>query len=137
MRRSGYHVITTCSKHNFDYVKSLGADAVFDYRDPDVGKKINDYTQNKLLLAWDTISLEDTARICSEALSQDGKGARYGSILQVKLPRDDVEVKSTIMYTVSGAHGFKDRSWLTKHCEDLWRRIRERRPQVRSGASRL
>lgn len=29
--RSGYNVVTTCSPHNFDYVKSLGADTVFDY----------------------------------------------------------------------------------------------------------
>lgn len=29
--RSGYKVVTTCSPHNFDYVKELGADNVFDY----------------------------------------------------------------------------------------------------------
>lgn len=29
--RSGYNVVTTCSPHNFDYVKKLGADSVFDY----------------------------------------------------------------------------------------------------------
>ncbi|KUL82427.1 hypothetical protein ZTR_11200 [Talaromyces verruculosus] len=30
---AGYDVITTCSKKNFDYVKSLGAVNVFDYTD--------------------------------------------------------------------------------------------------------
>lgn len=29
--RSGYNVVTTCSPHNSDYVKKLGADSVYDY----------------------------------------------------------------------------------------------------------
>lgn len=37
---AGYDVITTCSKKNFDYVKSLGAVQVFDYRDSDVTEKV-------------------------------------------------------------------------------------------------
>ena len=31
---AGFEVITTCSARNFDYVKSLGADKVFDYNSP-------------------------------------------------------------------------------------------------------
>jgi NADPH:quinone reductase-like Zn-dependent oxidoreductase len=98
---SGYKVLTTCSPHNFDYVKSLGADAVFDYRDPECGKKINEATNNSLKLVWDTISLPASAAICAEALSSDSAGARYGTILPVKLPgREDVETVSTFMYTI-------------------------------------
>lgn len=37
---SGYKVATTSSPANFDLVKSLGADAVFDYHDPEVVAKI-------------------------------------------------------------------------------------------------
>ncbi|KAK3381177.1 chaperonin 10-like protein [Podospora didyma] len=37
---AGYDVIATCSKNNFDYVKGLGAVAVFDYKDPDVTEKL-------------------------------------------------------------------------------------------------
>ncbi|KAG2420667.1 hypothetical protein HFD88_000280 [Aspergillus terreus] len=33
---AGFEVITTCSAHNFEYVKRLGADKVFDYKDPSV-----------------------------------------------------------------------------------------------------
>lgn len=33
---AGFEVITTCSSHNFDYVKSLGANQVFDYTSPSV-----------------------------------------------------------------------------------------------------
>lgn len=98
---SGYKVLTTCSPHNFDFVKSLGADAVYDYRDSECGKKINKDTNNSLKLIWDTISLEASAKICAEALSSDSIDTRYGSILPVKLPgRTDVPSKFTFMYTI-------------------------------------
>lgn len=99
-KAAGYKVITTASPHNFEFVKSLGVEAVYDYKDPDCGKKINKDTNNSLKFAWDTISLESSAKICAEALSSDGSGARYGSILAVKLPRDDVEDTTTMMYTI-------------------------------------
>ncbi|KAM0549491.1 hypothetical protein ACHAPJ_009307 [Fusarium lateritium] len=33
-KAAGFRVIATCSPHNFDHVKSLGAEVVFDYNDP-------------------------------------------------------------------------------------------------------
>ena len=39
---SGYTVIATASPKNNDLIKSLGADFVFDYRDPDVVQKIKE-----------------------------------------------------------------------------------------------
>ena len=93
---AGYKVLTTCSPHNFDFVKSLGADAVYNYKDSDCAKHTND----SLKYVWDTISLESSAKICSEALSSDPSGTRYGSILAVKLPRDGVEQNMTFMYTI-------------------------------------
>ncbi|KAF2169756.1 hypothetical protein M409DRAFT_20171 [Zasmidium cellare ATCC 36951] len=98
---AGYKVITTCSPHNNDFVKGLGADAVYNYKDPNVGKNINKDTNNALKLVWDTISLPASAKICEEALSSDGSGTKYGTILGQKLPeRQDVESKTTIMYTI-------------------------------------
>lgn len=99
---SGYHVLTTCSPKNFDYVKSLGADEVFDYNAADVGKQINKATNDKLALAWDTISLPESAKICADALSQSGSGLKYGSILPVEFPRKEVTNTMTLMYTVFG-----------------------------------
>jgi len=50
---------------------------------------------------WDTISLESSAKICAEAMSSDDTtGAKYGSILPVKLPKEGVEVTSMFMYTI-------------------------------------
>ncbi|KAL4816108.1 chaperonin 10-like protein [Aspergillus spinulosporus] len=35
-KAAGFEVITTCSAHNFEYVTRLGADKVFDYKEPSV-----------------------------------------------------------------------------------------------------
>lgn len=75
-KASGLNVIATSSPHNHELLRSLGADAVFDYRDPDCGKKINEYTQNKLAYAWDTAGGED---LCVAALSTTEK-AYLGAI---------------------------------------------------------
>lgn len=97
---SGYRVLTTCSPHNNDFVKSLGADAVYDYKDPDCGQKINKDTNNSLKLIWDTISLEASAKICEAAMSSDSSGCKYGTIVTAKFPRDGVEETMTFMYTI-------------------------------------
>lgn len=98
---SGYTVLATSSPKNFAYVKSLGATEVFDYNEPNVGKKIREYTQNKLQLAWDTVSEGESANIVAEAMSTE-PGGRYGSILPNKFPREDVNHESTLMYTIFG-----------------------------------
>jgi hypothetical protein len=82
-------------------MKQLGATECFDYNTADVGSKIRQYTENKLKYAWDTISLPETAKICAEALSSES-GCKYGTILPVKSPREDVETKGTFMYTIFG-----------------------------------
>ncbi|KAK5128011.1 hypothetical protein LTR85_005128 [Meristemomyces frigidus] len=97
---SGYRVLTTCSPHNNDFVRSLGADAVYDYRDPECGKNINKDTSNSLKLVWDTICTESAAKICAEAISSNPSGANYGSILEEEFPRQDVESTFTFMYTI-------------------------------------
>lgn len=82
-------------------MKSLGATEVFDYNEPSVGQKIRDYTQNKLKLAWDTVSEGESANIVAQAMSTES-GGRYGSILPNKFPREDVNYESTLMYTIFG-----------------------------------
>ncbi|KAJ8096550.1 chaperonin 10-like protein [Lipomyces tetrasporus] len=97
---SGYDPITTCSPHNFDMVKSLGAVAAFDYKDPESVAKIRKYTNDSLKLAWDTISLESSAKFCADVLSPTG--GKYACLQDVKAPRDDVETIMTLAYTVFG-----------------------------------
>lgn len=96
-------MVTTCSARNFEYVKSLGAEIVVDYNDADAGAQIRHFTNNELKYAWDTVSIEASARICADALSTLSAIAPiYGSLLPVKSPRSDVEAVSTVMHTVFG-----------------------------------
>jgi NADPH:quinone reductase-like Zn-dependent oxidoreductase len=78
-------VATTCSPSNFDYVKSLGADSVFDYRSPTVVDDIKAWSHDAdaLTLAWDCISSAESARLCAAALSKTRQG-HYRSLLKVE-----------------------------------------------------
>ena len=98
---AGYTVVTTCSKRNFDYVKGLGAEEAFDYNDEDCAAKIKEYTSGQLKYAWDCIALPASAKICAEALAA-GDGIKYGCILAVEFPREDVQVTPTLAYSALG-----------------------------------
>lgn len=76
---SGCKVLTTCSPHNFEYVKRLGADAVFDYNSPSCANDIRDTTDNDLAYVLDCISARGAAEICLGAMS-DAVNGRYASI---------------------------------------------------------
>ncbi|PQE19063.1 zinc-binding oxidoreductase protein [Rutstroemia sp. NJR-2017a BBW] len=97
---SGYNVITTCSPRNFDLVKSLGADAVFDYSDPNAAAEIRKYTNNNLKLVLDTISLESSAAFCDQAISTEG--GDYSTLVPVRIERENVNDRLTIAYTAVG-----------------------------------
>ena len=100
-KASGYKVVTTSSPRNFDFVKSRGADEVFDYNSSSCGADINKLTDNKLRYVWDTICLESSAKICDEAFSSDSSlDLKYGTILPVKLPNKTAETTNTFMYTI-------------------------------------
>ncbi|KAI0450495.1 GroES-like protein [Xylaria acuta] len=58
-RLSGLKVIATASPHNFEYLKSLGVDAVFDYKYPIVADDIRKHTKNTLKLAWGCTGFEE------------------------------------------------------------------------------
>lgn len=102
--RSGLTVLTTCSPHNFDLVKSLGATAAFDYKSPDCAKQIREYTNNNLKYAFDIISLGPSAKICADALSSTS-GCVYSALLPVDMPRKDVDDHGfTMAYTAMGEY---------------------------------
>ncbi|KAI9787530.1 MAG: hypothetical protein M1839_000060 [Geoglossum umbratile] len=99
---SGYTVVTTCSPRNFDLVKSLGADAVFHYNDPNCAAEIRKFTNDKLFHVFDTISSDATAAICAGAIGT--AGGKYSCLVKPlpNMPRDDVESQLTFAYTGAG-----------------------------------
>lgn len=100
---AGYNILTTCSKKNEGFVRSLGADAVYNYNDSDVGTKIREDTKNGLKLAWDCIGVPQSIAICAAALSSDDTGCRYATTNTNvdKLPdRPGVKATHVFMYTI-------------------------------------
>ncbi|KAI0337936.1 GroES-like protein [Trametopsis cervina] len=101
---AGYKVVSVASPHNHDLVKNKGADAVFDYKDPQVVEKIKAATKNSLHLALDTISSAETQSLVVRSLA-DGPGKII--VLQkpeeeaIKL-RSDVTIQHTLIYTALG-----------------------------------
>jgi len=103
---SGFTVITTNSPHNNDYVKSLGAEAAFDYKSPTCSQDIKKYTQDSLTFALDCISEGSSPSITVSSLSSSSPST-YTTILPVKAEEvaamnSKVVSKFTLGYTVIG-----------------------------------
>ncbi|EIN05801.1 alcohol dehydrogenase [Punctularia strigosozonata HHB-11173 SS5] len=101
---AGYRVVATASPANFDLLTSLGADAVFDYNDPDVSQKIKEATGGTLALALDAYGTAETQEKTVRAFGS-GPGKLVTTFLvdpSVQALRDDVEMKGTMLYTALG-----------------------------------
>ena len=101
---SGATVLATSSPRNFELLKSLGADAVFDYNDPSAPKAIRSYTQDGLHLVFDCIAEGNSLTFCAEALASDATPENhYSGLLGFKeFPRQDVKARFTMAYSVFG-----------------------------------
>ncbi|EAW09024.1 zinc-binding alcohol dehydrogenase family protein [Aspergillus clavatus NRRL 1] len=73
--RAGLRPIATCSPAHFDLARRFGAEAVFDYHDPDCAAAIRAYTKNSLAYALDCLALAETTELCYGALGR--AGGRY------------------------------------------------------------
>lgn len=103
---SGWKVLATCSPHNFEYVKSLGADEVFDYKSPTCAADIKAATSNNLTFVWDCISTPESAAICAAAMS-DSQPGKYRALLyldaeEIKKINPNVEYAATLAYMALG-----------------------------------
>ena len=91
----GLRVLTTASPKNFDLVKGLGADEVFDYRDENIIEKIRAATGSTLDIALDTISEGKTPEQVAGAIGD--KGGKVAIVLPYESPRPDVKVVFSIL----------------------------------------
>ncbi|KEF52115.1 uncharacterized protein A1O9_11741 [Exophiala aquamarina CBS 119918] len=98
VKLAGYVPLTTCSPHNFELVKSLGAFPV-DYKDPNCTEQIRQAAGNNLRLVWDTISTHESAKICAKVIDP---GGICGTVRDVAFPRTGVRKTRSSGYTSTG-----------------------------------
>lgn len=71
---SGLEVIATSSEHNFSLLKSLGAAAAYDYRNPNVIDSLIEKLKGKVVVGcFDCIGTPDTMKACAKILSALGE----------------------------------------------------------------
>ena len=99
---SGYKVVTTASPRNFALVQSLGADAVFDYRDPEVVNKIKAATGNSIKSALDTISEKESLRITADSIGSQG-----GKVVVLLPPSPEVTSRKDVEFKRECLHPFQ------------------------------
>ncbi|KAH7128257.1 chaperonin 10-like protein [Dendryphion nanum] len=83
-KQAGYTVISTSSPHNFDLLKSLGADYVYDHSDPDTIPKIRDLFP--IDYWFDTISLPSTLSTIFKILTPEDQPVTKAHILLLLPP---------------------------------------------------
>ncbi|KAI8909224.1 GroES-like protein, partial [Gorgonomyces haynaldii] len=99
---SNFRVVTTSSPHSFDLLKKYGAEATFDYRDPEVISKIRKWADNDLVYGLDCISEASTIPLATQALTG-------GNLILLLGPPEDktglnpsVTLQQVLLYTYFG-----------------------------------
>jgi NADPH:quinone reductase-like Zn-dependent oxidoreductase len=78
-KQAGYTVVSTSSPHNFELLKSLGADHIFDHSDSETVEKIRNLFP--IDYWFDTISLPSTLTTILKILAPEGKPVTKANIL--------------------------------------------------------
>ena len=99
---AGYGIITACSARSFDHVKSLGATAAFDYKDPDFASKIREYTGDKLVKVFDCVSKDNSPQLCASVISSQGGTISCTLPYPKDIGRKDIEVKMVFTLGIWG-----------------------------------
>lgn len=103
---SGLKVAASSSPHNFDLLKRLGADVVVSYRDADFAEQVKRATGDSIELGVDCIT---DGTLAQAVTVFSPKGGAIGTILPPgpDLPRQDVEVRKTLVYTMTAGEDQK------------------------------
>jgi len=98
-KMSGYQVLTTCSPRNFDQVKKIGADAVFDYNDPS---------------SADTISLESSASTVTVLYPRKVANIVHYCQSRLSVKMSETEQRWPIRPSVKTSHSGQTKSQLSR-----------------------
>lgn len=127
---AGCTVITTCSPHNFEYVRSLGAAHVVDYTSEDLVERVRALTNGRGVdAAVDTVSRASATEIADNLLAYNGGIACVAGSVDFTVARPFRQAASVHGVMLGGAHLSGDR--LAQ--EDLARMGREFGALVASG----
>ena len=97
-RLAGYEVISTASAKNHDYVKSLGADQVFDYKSPHVVEDITSALAGKELVGvYEASGWPDSVRKVAQIAAANGKN----DIICARDPPRDISAGVTAKWSIS------------------------------------
>ncbi|KAJ6466609.1 dehydrogenase [Mycena vitilis] len=97
---SGLQVVTTASPRNHALLKTLGADAVFDYHDAEVCGEIREFTNNGLAHAVDCISDATTTQQVVQCLGPGG--GTVALMLNEPVQAPGVQARFDLVYTLLG-----------------------------------
>ena len=96
---AGYEVVTTASPRNFDYVRGLGASAVFDYNDKNVVATLVNYLGNRDMAGALAIAAGSGAA-CIDVMSRC-QGHRIVSMASSPLPIDDAPLTGQLFWKLT------------------------------------
>lgn len=99
---AGHEVITTASSRHSQHLHDLGASAVFDYSDLDVGEQIRKHTNGTLDSAVDCFSDGDSIRKIFDAIGPQGGIVSLVMPVKTEGLRQDVRVTRSVFYTTFG-----------------------------------
>jgi len=101
-REAGIRVVATASPHSHDLLKLLGAEAVFDYRDPQVVEKIKSWANGELVYGFDCISEDSTVPVASNAMTGGSLVLLLSSSVANPKNNPNVKLIPILLYTALG-----------------------------------
>ena len=95
-------VITTCSPHNFELVRSRGADYVFDYNSPTAVDDVQRAAGGNLKHILDCVAEGGSSEFCFKVMGP--AGGKYSSLLFPPSDgRKDIQVSMVMAYNAYGS----------------------------------
>jgi hypothetical protein len=103
---SSLTVITTCSPHNFDLVRSRGADYVYDYKSPTAIADVQRAAGGDLSHILDCVGKGVSPEFCYKAMGPSG--GKYSTFLFPQGEnRKDIQASMVMAYNAYGSHFHK------------------------------